>query len=58
MPQLVILGLLGYGGWFAWRALKREMKRVDREVEAVRKSPSETLERDPQTGRYKLKDKG
>ncbi len=58
MPQLVILGLLAYGGWFAWRALKREMKRVDREVEAVRKPPAETLERDPQTGRYKLKDKG
>jgi len=33
------------------------MARIDREVEAVRKEPEETLERDPQTGRYKLKGK-
>ena len=41
----------------AWKALKREMARVDREVEAVRKRPGETLERDPETGRYRLKGK-
>lgn len=57
MPQLVILGLVAYGGWYAWRALKREMARIDREVEAVRKAPSQTLERDPGTGRYRVKDK-
>jgi hypothetical protein len=57
MPQLLIIGAALVGGWYAWKALKREMARVDREVEAVRKRPSETLERDAQTGRYKLRDK-
>jgi hypothetical protein len=57
MPQLILLCLVVYGGWYVWKALKKEMSRVSREVEAVRKAPTETLERDPQTGRYKLKDK-
>ncbi len=54
--QLLLIGAALAGGWYAWKALKREMARVDREVDAVRKAPSETLERDPETGRYKLKD--
>lgn len=57
MPQLLIVGAALIGGWYAWKALKREMARVDREVEAVRSRPSETLERDEKTGRYTLKDK-
>jgi hypothetical protein len=57
MPQLLIIGVVLIGGWYAWKVLKREMARVDRELEAVRKKPAETLEHDPQTGRYKLKDK-
>ena len=57
MPQLLIVGAALVGGWYAWRAIKREMARIDREVEAVRKEPEETLERDPETGRYKLKGK-
>jgi hypothetical protein len=56
MPQLLIVGAAVFGGWYAWKAFKREMARVEREVEAVRTKPSETLERDPATGRYKLKD--
>jgi hypothetical protein len=32
------------------------MARVDREVEAVRSPPSETLKRDERTGRYTLND--
>jgi hypothetical protein len=56
MPQLLIVGAAVFGGWYAWKALKREMARVEREVEAVRTKPSETLEHDPETGRYKLKD--
>lgn len=56
MPQLLIIGAAVFGGWYAWKALKREMARVEREVDAVRKQPDETLERDPATGRYKLKD--
>jgi hypothetical protein len=57
MPQLLILGAVLIGGWYAWKVLKREMARVDRELESVRNKPSETLEHDPETGRYKLKDK-
>lgn len=57
MPQFLIIGAVVAGGLYAWKALKREMARVDRELEAVRNKPAETLEHDPQTGRYKLKDK-
>ena len=39
------------------KSLKREMARVDRNIEAVRNKPTETLEHDPETGCYKLKDK-
>ena len=55
MPQLLIIGVALVGGWYAWKALKREMARIDREIEAVRKQPEETLEHDPQTGRYRVK---
>lgn len=58
MPQLIIIGVVLVGGWYAWKTLKREMARVDREVEAIRKRPSETLTQDPKTGKYRLKDKG
>ena len=57
MVQVLIVGAAVLGGWYTWKAIKREMARIDREVEAVRKEPEETLERDPETGRYKLKDK-
>ena len=56
MPHPLLVGLAVAGGWYAWKAVKREMARIDREVEAVRKAPAETLERDPETGRYRLKD--
>jgi hypothetical protein len=56
MPQLLIIGAALIGGWYAWKILKREMARVDREVEAVRSRPSETLKRDDSTGRFTLKD--
>ena len=58
MPQLIIIGVALVGGWYAWKTLKREMARVDREVEAVRKRPSETLVEDPKTGKYRPRDKG
>ena len=58
MPQLLIVGVALVGGWYAWKMLKREMARVEREVDAVRKAPAETLERDPETGRYRPKDRG
>ena len=57
MPQLIIIGAVLVGGWLAWKALKREMARVDRELQAVRERPTETLIEDPKTGKYKVKDK-
>jgi hypothetical protein len=57
MVQVLIVGVVLVGGWYAWKALKREMARVDAEVEAARKLPSETLERDPSSGRYRPKPK-
>ena len=53
--QILLIGAAVAGGWYAWKKIKREIARIDRETEAVRKLPSETLERDPETGRYKPK---
>jgi len=55
MPQLIVIGIVLIAGWYAWKLLKREMARVGAEVEAAREPPSETLERDPDTGRYRPK---
>lgn len=57
MPQLLFIGAALAGGWVAWKALKREMARVDRKVEAVRQRPTDTLVQDPVTGRYRLPEK-
>ena len=58
MPQLILIGALIAGGWIAWKALKREMARVTREVDRARGRPTETLTQDPKTGKYKVKDAG
>ena len=58
MPQLLLLGLVAAGSWYAWKALKREMTRIDDELERERKAekrPDATLERDPATGKYRLR---
>jgi hypothetical protein len=55
MPQLILVGLVLVAGWYAWKLLKREMARVEGEVQAARKRPAETLERDPESGRYRPK---
>jgi hypothetical protein len=57
MPQLIIIGAVLAGGWLAWKAVKREMARIDRELQTVRKRPTETLTQDPKTGKYKVGDK-
>ena len=58
MPQFIVAGAIVVGGWMAWKALKREMARVGREVEKMRGRPTETLTQDPQTGRYRVKSGG
>ena len=50
---LILLALVI--GWYAWKAFSRERSRVARKVEAARLPPTETLEPDPKTGRYKVK---
>lgn len=58
MPQVLLIGIAALGGWYAWKSLKREMARIDEELERERKSakrPEDTLELDPDTGRYRLK---
>jgi hypothetical protein len=59
MPQLIFFALLAVGGYYVVKAIKREMARVDREVEEARgdksAKPSATLEQDPETGRYRPK---
>ena len=61
MPQIIVIGLIGAGLWLGWRAVKREMARVDRklreaEAEAASKEAPIPLERDPETGVYAPKD--
>ncbi len=55
MPQLIIVGALVIGGWYAWKVLKREMARVGNELDKERGRPAETLTQDPKTGKYKVK---
>ena len=61
MPQLIFLGLIAVGGYFAWKAIKREMARVDQKVRKAKMEregkPTETLEYDETTGTYRPKDK-
>ena len=58
MPQLILIGAVMVGGWLAWKAVKREMARVGRELDRARDRPTATLTQDPKTGKYKVKDKG
>jgi hypothetical protein len=56
MPQLILIGALIAGGWIAWKALKREMARVGRELDRARGEPTQTLTQDPKSGKYKVRD--
>jgi hypothetical protein len=55
MPQLVVAAAIVIGGWYAWKAVKREMARVGRDLDKARGRPTQTLEEDPKTGRYKVR---
>ncbi|WP_417767536.1 hypothetical protein [Stappia sp.] len=52
---------LAIGGYLLVRAVRREMGRVEKKVSRVARKasagqPVKTLERDPETGRYRPKD--
>ena len=38
MPQLIALGLFGGIVWFGWRALKKEVERINAETRKAEKS--------------------
>ncbi len=56
MPHLIVIGAVVAGGVLAWKAVKREMARVERKLETARQRPTATLRHDPATGRYRLPD--
>jgi hypothetical protein len=56
MPQFLIAAAIVAGGWYAWKAVKREMTRVGRELDKARDRPQQTLTRDPATGRYRVEE--
>jgi len=58
MPQLIIIGAVLAGGGMAWKAVKREMARVGRELDRARGRPTETLMQDPKTGKYRVRERG
>ena len=57
MPQLIALALVGGLGWYAWRALKREMTRVGEELKRddVKADASPTVLEPGEDGVYRPK---
>ena len=55
MPMFLVVLLVVFGGWYGWKAYKRESARIDREVREARRRTSGTLEQDPSTGKYRPK---
>ena len=54
MPQLIGLLLIGGLIWYGYRALKREMARINRETrDAEAKAKSETVLREDEDGVYR-----
>ncbi|NRG19749.1 hypothetical protein HPQ64_18820 [Rhizobiales bacterium] len=58
MPQLFALAALAVGGYVLARAVRREMNRVEARVsksanDKAKRERVATLERDPETGRYR-----
>jgi hypothetical protein len=59
MGQIILLGLAAIGGYYVYKAVRREFDRVGGELKKSRDAatgkPTETLELDPKTGRYRPK---
>ena len=57
MPQVLIAAAVIVVGYCAYRLVKREIGRVGAELDKQRRAggpkPAETLERDPESGRYR-----
>ncbi len=61
MPQFLVLVAAAFAGYHAFRFVRREIRRVGSELEKNRQAggslPRETLEKDPESGRYRPKQK-
>ncbi len=59
MPQLIFYALVGVVGWYGYKTLKKEMTKVSekirKEEDGQPKAVGE-LEKDPETGVYRVKD--
>ena len=53
MVPLVAVGALGVLAWTGYRALRRELDRLEQEDDSRRPRDEGRLERDPETGRYR-----
>ena len=53
MVPLIAVGALGALAWTSYRALRREMAKLDQEEESRRPRDEGRLERDPETGKYR-----
>lgn len=57
MPQLIALGLIGGVVWYGYRALKREMERINKETRAEeKKSKTQTVLKQDKDGVYRPMD--
>ena len=54
MPQLIAIGLLGGVVWYGYRALKREMERINKETRAAeQKAKAQTVLKQDEDGVYR-----
>lgn len=54
MPQLIALGLIGGVAWYAYKALKREMDRINKETRAAeKKSDNKQILKQDKDGVYR-----
>jgi len=57
MPQLIAIGLIGGVVWYGYRALKREMERINKETRAEeKKAKSQTVLKQDKDGVYRPTD--
>ena len=54
MPQLIAIGLIGGVVWYGYKALKREMARINEETrKAEKKAKSKTILKQDKDGVYR-----
>ncbi len=57
MPQLIAIGLIGGVVWYGYKALKREMSRINEETrKAEKKEKSQTVLKQDKDGVYRPMD--